>query len=86
MPWCTACTCDYGQVGASRRGWLSLREGGNRPEGTDTAPGGTDTAPRRESIDKTPDPAVVARIIGIGEKLARSYLELIPADELPAEK
>ena len=36
--------------------------------------------------DKTPDPAVVARILGIGEKLARSYLELIPGDELPAEQ
>jgi len=37
-------------------------------------------------LDKTPDPVVVARILGIGEKLARSYLELVPADELPAEK
>jgi hypothetical protein len=36
-------------------------------------------------LDKPPDPVVVARILGIGEKLARSYLELIPADELPAE-
>lgn len=36
-------------------------------------------------LDKTPDPTVIARILGIGEKLARAYLELLPADEQPAE-
>jgi len=36
-------------------------------------------------LDRACEPAVVARILGIGEKLARAYLELIPDDELPAE-
>jgi len=34
-------------------------------------------------LDKTPDPTVIARILGIGEKLAQAYLELLPADEQP---
>jgi len=36
--------------------------------------------------DKTPEPVVVARILGIGEKLARSYLDLIPPSQMPAEQ
>jgi hypothetical protein len=36
-------------------------------------------------LDKTPNAAVIARILGIGEKLARAYLELLPAGERPAE-
>jgi hypothetical protein len=35
-------------------------------------------------LDKKPDPAVVARILGIGEKQARAYLELLPGDEASA--
>jgi len=34
-------------------------------------------------LDRTPDPAVISRILGIGEKLARAYLDLIPSDERP---
>ena len=34
-------------------------------------------------LDKAPDPAVIARILGIGEKLARAYLELLPENEMP---
>jgi hypothetical protein len=33
-------------------------------------------------LDKAPDPVVVARILGIGEKLARAYLRLIPENEV----
>jgi hypothetical protein len=33
----------------------------------------------------TPEPAVIARILGIGDKLARAYLELIPPAELQRE-
>jgi len=36
-------------------------------------------------LDKTPEPAILARILGIGEKLARAYLELLPAGERSAE-
>jgi hypothetical protein len=35
-------------------------------------------------LDKAPDPVVVARILGIGEKLARAYLQLLPTEEQPA--
>jgi len=35
-------------------------------------------------LDRVPDPAVVARILGCSERLVRAYLELLPADELPA--
>jgi len=35
-------------------------------------------------LDRTPDPAVLARILGIGERLARAYLELLPDAEQPA--
>jgi DNA-binding CsgD family transcriptional regulator len=36
-------------------------------------------------FDKTPEPAILARILGIGEKLARAYLELLPPEERPAQ-
>lgn len=36
-------------------------------------------------LDRTPQPAVLARILGIGERLARAYLELLPAEQRPAE-
>ena len=36
-------------------------------------------------LDKTPDPTVIARILGIGEKLARAYLDLLPEDDSPTE-
>ncbi len=36
-------------------------------------------------LDKTPEPAILARILGIGEKLATAYLELLPPDERPGE-
>ena len=36
-------------------------------------------------LDKTPEPPVLARILGIGEKLARAYLELLPAGERRAQ-
>ncbi|HYW68680.1 MAG TPA: DUF1670 domain-containing protein [bacterium] len=35
-------------------------------------------------FDKTPEPDVLARILGIGERLARAYLELLPTDQQPA--
>jgi hypothetical protein len=34
-------------------------------------------------LDRIPEPAVVARVLGIGEKLARAYLELVPIDKPP---
>ena len=37
-------------------------------------------------LDRTPEPTIIARILGIGEKLARAYLELIPKDELPGRQ
>lgn len=36
-------------------------------------------------LDKVPDAVVIARILGIGEKLAKAYLELLPASERPTE-
>jgi DNA-binding CsgD family transcriptional regulator len=36
--------------------------------------------------DKRLDPVIVARILGIGHKLARAYLDLLPADELAPEQ
>ena len=36
-------------------------------------------------LDRTPEPAVIARILGIGEKLATAYLELIPEAELSGQ-
>jgi hypothetical protein len=36
-------------------------------------------------LDRAPEPTVVARILGIGEKLARAYLQLIPEEQLPIE-
>jgi hypothetical protein len=35
-------------------------------------------------FDKTPEPAVLARLLGIGERLTRAYLELLPPDESSA--
>jgi hypothetical protein len=35
-------------------------------------------------FDTTPAPDVLARILGIGERLARAYLELLPAEQEPA--
>ena len=32
-------------------------------------------------LDRAPDPAVVARILGCSERLVRAYLELLPPDE-----
>ena len=34
-------------------------------------------------LGRTPEPTVVARILGIGEKLATAYLALLPEDEIP---
>jgi hypothetical protein len=34
-------------------------------------------------LDKAPSVGIVARILGIGLKLARAYLELLPKEELP---
>ena len=34
-------------------------------------------------LDKAPDPAVVARILGCSERLVRAYLALLPPDEQP---
>jgi hypothetical protein len=36
-------------------------------------------------LDRAPDPVVVSRILGIGEKLARAYLQLIPENEVSIE-
>lgn len=36
-------------------------------------------------FDKPPEPAILARILGIGERLARAYLELLPPDERPTQ-
>jgi transposase-like protein len=36
-------------------------------------------------LDKETDPTIVARILCIGEKLARAYLELIPENEVPIQ-
>jgi hypothetical protein len=35
-------------------------------------------------LDKAPEPTVIARILGISEKLTRAYLELLPENEIPA--
>ena len=37
-------------------------------------------------MNQTPEPAVLARILGIGEKLARAYLELLPKTDRTVEK
>jgi DNA-binding CsgD family transcriptional regulator len=37
-------------------------------------------------LDKTPDATVIARILGIGQKLALAYLELLPANDSPTEQ
>ena len=34
-------------------------------------------------LDKVPDPSVIARILGCSERLVRTYLTLIPAEEVP---
>lgn len=36
-------------------------------------------------LDRAVEPEVIARILGIGNKLARAYLELLPSDERPSE-
>lgn len=37
-------------------------------------------------LDRAPDPTVMARILGCSEKLVRTYLELLPAPDEPADR